>query len=431
MKRLLCIVIITILLLPLKAFGAGKSLNKTSEPIIFDEIEEEILEKNPQVKINSNTIDSLNTSYSELWSQRSDVEDAIDSLDSGISYYAGKLTSLTSSLKPGETITDPDILSYISSNTSAMKDIYQAYLNVLSYNRSSLEEQLKNMGHQQEDIGRVIEKMKIQIAMINYQIVYTAENLYIAYDNVIHQQDEFRNNLSLLENQLKNIQVLKDLGLTGILDVKTIEIKLKETKLADKILAVQKKDIIGELNLMLGQDFDTDMIVSPLPMPDKNNIDSIAFDRDVLDALAASYVVRIQDEECKAKELIMNRAKEHEGEGSNSYRKAQKDLDSEKIRLNDEKRKFELAFYKCYEEVKDKQESLEIEKYRLESEKEKAGQLNKKFELGLISSLEINAGIVSYKSQELKVRTGENDLLKAYRKYIWMKKGVSLQSSGI
>jgi hypothetical protein len=311
--------------------------------------------------------------------------------------------------------------NYIISNFEAIAGLYDYYISVLNNNKNSMEGQITSLEQQKEDRSEILSKLILQNEMTNYQLVWTAENLMANYNNINYNIDELNSKLSLLGRQLAVAEYKKSIDMGTEMDVQSIELQIMDLESSLKQLNEQKDDIAGELNLMLGQDYDTDVTISDTPEPDYISIDSIDMEEDLKDALASNYKIILQSYEYSDKGEALGDA----GTG-NEETAAYNNFENEAIKLDDVKMKFEKDFHNAFQEVVDKKEALENEKFKLEYEAKRLNISELKYELGMISSISLDSARSEYKSQSIKVSTAEDELWKAYRKYEWMMKGLSL-----
>ncbi len=82
------------------------------------------------------------------------------------------------------------------------------------------------------------------------------------------QRDELVQNLELLDDQIDIMTIQEELGMITSLDVIDIKNQRGQMELGIKTLETQMDNIKGELNLMLGQDFDR-----PLELEDTFTVD--------------------------------------------------------------------------------------------------------------------------------------------------------------
>lgn len=426
--------IATILVFLSISFNAYAESFSTIKPVVntinYSSINHLIIERNTTVKTNQNIIDKLFINYNNLSIAESDIEDAIKGMKALlVTYKAQPSTPTTPVVSQDISLEDPviiDIYSNINIIMSSLQAMNTMNIKNLQSNISSMEDQLENINNQQSDMDSLINKMKVQTEMINNQMVWTGENLLFAYNAIEIQEKNIDKNLALLESRLKVLNIQKDLGYINAMDKDTLEISIEDLNYAKETLKLQKENIRRQINLLLGQSYDTSLNIVFTPTIYNYKLNSMNNLGDLRYALGNSYSIIIQEYEVQSKQVALSRAENDHGNGSNQYKLAAEELDDVQLNFEDIKRAQNLKFQQTYEAVKDKQKIMSLEEKKLAQEKTKLEAANKKYDLGMISKVEYDNVKSSYDLQGIKVETAKGDLFTAYRKYEWMLKGLSL-----
>lgn len=274
-----------------------------------------------------------------------------------------------------------------------MESAYYAIVNNLTMSKISLEANIKTLESQRDNLW----KSYLQVEQVENQLVQGVQSMFLAYFNLLDQRDSLLDAIKMLENQQKVTKVSQALGLATYFDSLKLETQLKEQNTVLKEIDKALESMIGNINLMLGQDYDVDLTLLEPKELRRSLIRNIDYDEDLKEALNQSYDVRLADD--------------HED-------------------LEQAKREFTFAFYQVYKNLKDKLNSLELAEEKLENEKAIYDINYLKHSLGLMSKLEFEGNRLAYRSQVKEVEKAKRELLQAYTDYEWMKKGQKVSTSG-
>lgn len=406
----------------------------------FSAIEQDITANNPTVLANQHLVDSTDYGYAVLNSNVNDMQNALNSLGTAITAFQTSENNLNSNLAsytamPPNTpylsnltnANDNKLLAGLASNTGYLAGIYQANIQSLQANQTSLLKQLYQLESRQASLAGTLAQVNLQTTMVDKQLVWAAQSLYAGYNKIAAQQQDLNNTLGFLQEQLAAVKVQVSLGMATADAVAAVQSKISDVRFALDNLGTQATSVKGDLNMLLGQDYDTPLSVQAMPGPDTTGLESVNFDNDIDTALAASYSIQIETKIRDTKQNVANLDSTNYGNGSYEYLQAKADLDGEQVKLDDETRKFSNAFHKAYEDVRMKEEALTYEKTKRQTQWTQLNETTVKYNLGMVSELEFAAAQSAYQSELSKVQNLQNDLEMSYTKYQWMKNGLSLQ----
>lgn len=366
-KKLSTILIGTMLLMPIPVFATEDDNDLHS--LRFDKIEEE-MEARSSIILNAE--DKVADASSKLRDAEDGLESAIVPLQSMIDFYEGKLLEVPAG--------NPDVV-----------EIYGYIITNLKGNKLSLQNQLESLDDQQGDLW----KSWLQVEQGKNQAIWGAQQIYLSYFNLGKTRDNLQTNLTLLQKKLTVLQLKESLGLATHIETIGTEAQIKELNLSLNTLNEGLESMLGQMNVMLGQEFDTELAFSEPSSVSQSKLRDMDYEEDLDVALDQSYTVRLQEE-----------FDEHE----------------------DAERNFTLAFHKAYQNVQDKKNALELEQYKLSNEQLKYDQNVLTNSVGLISTLDFEGLRSLYTTQVNKVKTAEQDVLQAYTAYDWMKKGLTVST---
>lgn len=368
-KKLSAILIGTMLMMPIPVFATDADNNLHS--LRFDKIAEEMGARSPLIL---NAGDKVADASSKLSDAEDGLKQAIGPTDLVIDSYKAKLAVVAAT--PG----NPDLVA-----------IYGYIITSLEGSKQSLQKQLESLDDQQGDLW----KSWLQVEQGKNQAIWGAQQIYLSYFNLDKTRDNLQTNLNLLQKKLTVLQLKESLGLATHVETIGTEAQIKELTLSLGTLKEGLAAMSGQMNVMLGQDFDTQLTFSEPSSVSQSNLRAMDYEQDLEDALIQSYTVRLQEESDQR---------------------------------DDAERNFTLAFHKAYQSVQDKEKALELEQYKLSNEKLKYDQNVLMNSLGLISTLDFEGLRSLYTTQVNKVKTAEQDVLQAYTAYDWMKKGLTVST---
>ena len=370
-KILAAILICTLIALPAPVFATSDRVNV--ETLTFDKIEQHMNTYNAQIYSNNDKVAAIEVPSADT---KAALEGMLAIVVAQISSYNAKIAGLDG---------HPDAVYLI--------DIYNALKATSVSNKASLESQINSFDENRNKASDARSKAYLQTEMGNKMVIWGAEQLFLGYNSLEHQIKQQRSQLFLLQKQLFAMELRQKLGMVTKSTYKSLEAGVKELQFAVNAMTDQQSMMKDQLNIMLNQNYDTDLKIEAIPELDRDLLDEMNFEEDYKNAQWRSYNVMLKDDSWE--------------------REA-------------EQRKFELDFKKSHENVLAKQESLELEEYKLENTRETFVHTQLRYKLGLISKISFEEQQTTFENQRLKIQIAKEDLFKAYRQYEWMKKGFTL-----
>lgn len=394
-KVIATMLVSSMLLLPFPVFADDE--DNYLHTLRFDKIKTEMESRSPVI--------------SAMWEKVSDGADKIDDGLDKIKPYRDGLVSTVSSIifaytdgqktyNKGMTILDLTPPTPLSEDASTEEMIN--YLNAQSayLTISSLLSQILTLDSQVESLEKSNDdlwKSYIQAEQGKNQTIRGAQQLFLGYFTAEQGRDELKRNIDLLEDQIKVNQLQESLGMVTSVSTLEAEAKLKELRHTLDTLNKSIENMKGSINIMLGQDYDTELTLVEPSEVTRSMIRDLDYDEDLEDALIQSYDVSL-------------------AEDSDDIQQAKKD--------------FTFSFYKVHQSLLDKQKALQLAEEKLTLEQMKYDYNYLKHSLGLMSRLEFDGLRSVYTSQVDAVETAQRELLQAYTDYEWMKKGLTVSVGG-
>ncbi|WMJ90141.1 TolC family protein [Anaerocolumna sp. MB42-C2] len=390
----------------------------------FEEIENKILESNPAVLINKNAISAMDEDYKQIKNTQDDLEDDRDDLEDAIDMMDLQIKKLQQDRASLETRIDgdQDLINHIKSNYDALIGIYQYNKDSLVDSRKTLRKQQFSLDDQAEDLDDATNKLRVQSKMSACQLVFTAQNLYITYNVLRNKETDLVNQTELMKKQLEVARLQEVLGKITKTEITSMELKISDLQIGLNDLQTQKKAVLGEFNLMLGNNYDFELTLDTELKPVYENFNENNYNMDLESVLENNYSIALQTLERETKQRLLNRSG---GSDTQSEEAAKYNLENENIKLDETKRDVSFSFNKVYEEVLSKKTSFEQENKKLEQAGTNRSYAIMKHELGKISDLELENENSLYQSQEINTHVAEHEFIRSYLKYDWMKKGLT------
>ncbi len=360
MKKLLCAVLIALLSLTQFIPAFADTQNVTS--LQFNDIESLVISYNQDIRANnsSNTdTSSVNTSITSLKSTKTAIDAAI--------------TDMQAMLGTGSNIEDDIYTKMIA--------LYNIYSGELHGQIGSLQGQLDNSW-----------SSYLRISEANYAIISGTQQLFLLYSSLQLQKEELNIKAEQVNAQLNVAKLQKDLGMISESAFEDLSIQAQETEEALKALNENIEGIKSQINLMLGQSFNCPITIGELSAVDDSTLAKMNYNTDMETGRVQNFDIRMLG-------------------SSDSYR------------IDNQTRKYKFAFDQKYKAVFNSKKTLDNETAKLGREEKKLNAAQLKYDMGLLSKLDLQKQGFAFKSQVLKVRTAQKELLQAYTAYQWLLRG--------
>ena len=471
-SRRILVLLLVLILIAMPVYAKDNGVDELK----FEDIEKLMNRYNPSIQVNKNIIKNLEDGIDAMEDARADsrdLEDAIDDLADAVSGLNklidgqnSMIDALNLSLYPEEggympgqdddlgpeagqdgeegeegddsedgqppigdipgygAQADPLIYEMLGLTIRQVQGLYEMNIATLEQNRDMLRDQLDALEKLPSQIME-LEKTILQLEMANESIVLGAQNLYLGYHTLARELDGLVQNLELLENQINIMTLQEELGMITSLDLMAAQNQKEALGLGVNTMEIQLTNLLGQLNLMFGQDFDVDLQVINTIAIDEDEIDDMDYKDDLKKAKRKSYAIKLKDYDYEISEHNLWWARRY-GK-SDDRRSAERDLENAEIELAQENKNVELAFHNSYENVQSKFSAYKNAVKVLEYEEKLYEILQLKDELGMISKISFKQGQVDYNGQINKFTATEQDLFQAWLSYEALLEGVDCQ----
>ena len=257
-----------------------------------------------------------------------------------------------------------------------------------------LNAQLQSLNQQKRSLLNTdLDKLETQADMVVDTITSSLETIYISYNSLGRQLDLLKAQKQLAETQMSALEVQTELGMTTAIMLKKTENEIWSLDNSIQQLERTRQTLKEQFNLALSREFDDPLEIGEVPRVMRSKIVTADVEHDYNRAWEHSY------------EVILNEDEDAEREG-------------------DALRKFRHGFYSAYQDMRDKQEALELENARLKTSEQDYEIAKLKHDLGLISDLSLKTEENNFLSQKIKVELAKDAVFQAYNAYEWAKRGL-------
>lgn len=351
----------------------------TAYTVEYSKVEQMVLGCNLQVNSNNFLLKSLDNE-SEMKEKYSQLSDMISKTSSSLTAIIGNPQASAE-------------LKTVAQGTNVALSTLSAFLDT------------------QEDISDDDYQLKeLQADLANYQLVRTAQSLFSVHYQLQYNLQKLTNTRAILQNNEKVAQIKYDLTLGTSLGVSQAKDALAEMDNSIAGLQSQSKEIDMQMNRLLGHSYGDSIIFGSMPDPDISYVNKIDLKKDTAAAQDASYNVQIKR---KQRALLGDETiEDRERKTSNS--------NLTEVELQN----IGASLEKQLHTIQSQQSVLAAAKQKLETSKLYESQAQKKYSLGLMSSMEYDNARNDALAQNLAVKIASAELFWEIESYKWIVKGL-------
>ena len=326
----------------------------------YEDIEQQVLENNLQVKNNEATIENIK--FNRVTETTQDTTSEMTDMLQNAMY------SMDSIINNSEA--SPDVVAVAGSTKltlSALSSMYTSMMGAQTTQYNTYSQQLK--------------LTELQMEQANAQLVNATQSMFATYYQLLYNVDQLKASKQSLEDSLEAAKVQLSLGMTTSLNVAETEKSITELQNNIDDLNNQLKSMLGEINKMLRRSVDAELTLGKLPYPNTDYVEKIDLEEDAKTAVENSYTIQY-----KEKELEYLKAR-----GSGDRRVDNNDRKMKKNEIDAETESVKTSLQQQYNTIVKQQNTLRVEQQALETEKTKLSQTQTKYDLGVASGLELKS----------------------------------------
>ena len=248
-----------------------------------------------------------------------------------------------------------------------------------------------------------IESSRLNLEQAEINMVNSTKEMFIILHQLSYNIEQLKENNDLMLQQLEVTKVRSNLGLVTQSVVTDMESSLIELDASYSSLVKQLDELLIQFKGFLNVPLNKAIELGDIPYVDEDYLKEMNFEDDIKLAKANSLSLKI-----KRQELSNNKA-------------------SSKIRKNEIKLKeneIELGITKQYNLLLETMDTLKISENKLNSLNAKLEKEQLRYEMGLISLMDLKSTINEVQAQENTVKTNSSNLFIEVENYEAMKNGM-------
>jgi outer membrane protein TolC len=358
---------------------ADEQTAPASYTVQYSQVEQMVLNNNLQVDSNERTVGSMDNE-NELKAKYEKLSDTVSQASASMAAIINnpQASADLKTLAQGTSVA----LSSVSAMLSSQKDI-------------------------SEDDYKLTE---LQANLSDYQLVKTAQSMFLLNYQLQYNIEQMANTRVTLQNAVKAAQSLYDLGKGTSVAVADAKAALSSLDNSAADLQNQSKSIGYQMNQLLGRSYNDNVTFGAMPAPDSAYVEKINLTNDISAAKDASYTVQIKQLQ---RSLISDDTSEN---------RDQRQIKSNEAEM--ENQKIGASLENQYNTIKKQQSVLVLEQQKLADAQVKQKQAQKKYDVGVISAMELTKVRNDYLAQSTAVRTASATLFWQIETYKWIVKGL-------
>lgn len=236
-------------------------------------------------------------------------------------------------------------------------------------------------------------------------LITNAQSTFASYHIAQKSLDILEKNLAITEASVGTVGRQVQLGMATQTDLLKAQQSLKSLQSTYTQTKASVESVRQQLCLMTGWSYDAQPEIRPMPAADTNRIAMMNLETDTKAALDANLSLKVN------RKALKNMA-----EGSSDRKNMERTIanQEETIKTN---------MSSMYSDVQLKHLALQLAQTALESETKAMNAANTKFQLGMISQMELLQAEASFAGKQMDLETANINLQQAIEKYEWALKG--------
>jgi len=260
-----------------------------------------------------------------------------------------------------------------------------------------------------------VETTITQLRMANCQIVWGVQSLYLGHRTLSRQLALTKSSYQLLKENVEALNLRYSMGQISELTFRSAEVQLSQLESAITSMENEVLSLEGQLNVMLGRDCDLPLKIAEMPKADRDFLKTVDQTKDLKSAKDNSYSLKIAK---------LNLDEFEKTAGNTNMANRQRTV--LKNAVESERMNIELSYSTAVRTIKSKEQTLLSQETLLDLQKRTLESVKKKYELGMVSHLDLLQAEYDLFEQETSVASADADLFSAIEKYKWIVRGVSV-----
>lgn len=394
MKKRICLLLCAVFIFGLFASAApedGESPEQGTQELTlsYEDIESLVLSGNPTVRSNENTL-KIMQSYDGMIAARNKLFTQAAKLDMSIN----QIITL--------------------SGGAASQNLLQ-----LSYLSNALKAQAQQI---EKPKDKDLEDLRLQLEPVNDLLVSVVQNLYLTGLSMEKQCASLKEQLYLLQRNVEVLELRLSLGQITELDLKTLQYQKTSAEAGLKNLENALVTIKGEINIQLGRSYDAPLTLAGLPEYDLTYAETV-------DRIADAETIKNQNFSLQVKRRELEDYDDVDDEDEKKYTTYQLERENKVLALSAAEENLRFSQEKLLIDIASKAQNITLleSECSLLSEKQQIAQT--KFDMGLISEIELVQSKTELGAKEAECFTAKAEYINAVETYRWLLRGVEASAS--
>lgn len=369
------------------------------------------LKKTDPTKKISQLQDDLDDQRDQLERQRRDAKDGIAQLTPVVRQFEQLLGA-------EEYAGDPALKASVLSlqlNLQSLQgsvDMMDEVLELLDDISEELDDARKTLKDAKKELYQTAE-MEMEAA--GDMIVFCAQNCHVALSALHDSREALEREISAAERRLAVAEMQGELGMLSPITLNQLKNTYNSLTFVQDTLALQEESLAGVLAQLCGYDADTTVQAVELPQVTTEQLENMNWESDLKAAVENSYSVWNYNN-------AMRQAKNAYQEDVLGSDDAAKGAE---INRDAAVQAVERTLRQLYQSVSLNCRQLELAQQALVQEQQSFAVSEAKYQMGMISELQLLDAQNMLTSKENNVHTAEIQLLAAYNRYSWAKRGIA------
>ena len=382
---------------PAQTTTTAQTEMKAPVKLTFDTLEKTVREGNVSIRSYQQTVESA---------EKTDVSDQYINKYFNLSQQIDAYDKQISSLKKSrDSIKDADLRKTIT-----------AQISVLRATRDSLYQQYKNLDDDEDDAKdeqkKTVDSTRRQMQNNADTICLSAENNYISLASMQYSLAQTERSLQQLDRSIA--QTKKQVAL-GIATKNTLSGLAAQQKSAQ----TSADSLANTLAIQCGYPTGTEITIESLPEVTAEQLASIDYETDLVEALKNSYSIWSADDS------VRKASDDYENDVTNNLHA----YEAAKIQRDATEESVKSSFRKLYKTMQEKNTAMTAAQTDLAQAQKTFAVSQLQYNRGMISRLKYEEAQDTYTTAQETAENARTDLLTAYNNYQWAKRGVMTSAS--
>lgn len=377
---------------------------KAPVKLSFDTLEKTVREGNVSIRSYQQTVESA---------EKTDVSDQYVNKYFNLSQQIDAYDKQISSLKKSrDSIKDSDLRKTIT-----------AQISVLQATRDSLYQQYKDLDDDEDDAKdeqkKTVDSTRRQMQNNADTICLSAENNYISLASMQYSLAQTERSLQQLDRSIAQTKKQVALGIATKNTLSGLESQRELLAAQQKSAQTSADSLANTLAIQCGYPTGTEITIESLPEVTAEQLASIDYETDLVEALKNSYSIWSADDS------VRKASDDYENDVTNNLHA----YEAAKIQRDATEESVKSSFRKLYKTMQEKNTAMTAAQTDLAQAQKTFAVSQLQYNRGMISRIKFEEAQDTYTTAQETAENARTDLLTAYNNYQWAKRGVMTSAS--